>query len=82
MQVDKLRLKDFRNIKTADFEFDGKMNVICGENAQGKTNVIEISTDNHTLACNSCDGMRSNESVWICFGCGGELERRIYMVSP
>ncbi len=64
MQVDKLRLKDFRNIKTADFEFDGKMNVICGENAQGKTNVIESIW----LFCGAKSFRGSKDSSFVRFG--------------
>ena len=41
MKVNSLSLKNFRNIKEINLEFDKGMNVICGENAQGKTNIIE-----------------------------------------
>ncbi len=32
---------NFRNLSPFNIETDSKMNVICGENAQGKTNIIE-----------------------------------------
>ncbi len=41
MKVNSLSLKNFRNIKDLKLTFDKGMNVICGENAQGKTNIIE-----------------------------------------
>ena len=41
MRVLKLNCLNFRNIKEAEFEPCESMNVICGENAQGKTNLLE-----------------------------------------
>ena len=41
MKINKLELGGFRNYKTASLEFDGGCNVIYGENAQGKTNLLE-----------------------------------------
>lgn len=41
MKVKKLEIQNFRNISDICLEFDGEINVICGENAQGKTNIIE-----------------------------------------
>ena len=41
MRVNKLSLKNYRNLCEETVEFDEKINVICGENAQGKTNLIE-----------------------------------------
>ncbi|MCQ2477917.1 MAG: DNA replication/repair protein RecF [Clostridia bacterium] len=41
MQVKKLICKNFKNILETELEFSQNMNVICGENAQGKTNIIE-----------------------------------------
>ena len=39
--VKKLKLENFRNIKSAQLEFCDGINVITGENGQGKTNLIE-----------------------------------------
>lgn len=45
MIVKGLKIKNFRNIKSADFLFSEKTNIISGSNAQGKTNLMEaIST--------------------------------------
>ncbi len=41
MNVKNLKLSNFRNISDLFLEFDKEINVICGENAQGKTNIIE-----------------------------------------
>ena len=40
MQVNKLSCKNFRNLLDVQVEPNGGMNIICGENAQGKTNLI------------------------------------------
>ena len=41
MKLKKLELLNFRNLEPAVWEPDGEVNVIVGENAQGKTNLIE-----------------------------------------
>ncbi len=41
MKVNKLYLKNFRNISEIELNPSDEINVICGENAQGKTNIIE-----------------------------------------
>ncbi len=41
MQVKKITLRDFRNIKEAAVEFTDGINVIYGDNAEGKTNLLE-----------------------------------------
>ena len=41
MRVLELTLKNFRNIENAVILPSEEMNVICGENAQGKTNLLE-----------------------------------------
>lgn len=41
MKVKNLKIKNFRNISNLELDFDDEINVICGENAQGKTNIIE-----------------------------------------
>lgn len=41
MNVKNLKLENFRNISSLKLDFDKEINVICGENAQGKTNIIE-----------------------------------------
>ncbi|MBR7131938.1 MAG: DNA replication/repair protein RecF [Clostridia bacterium] len=41
MRVLRLQIKNFRNIGGLSLEPCDRMNVICGENAQGKTNIVE-----------------------------------------
>lgn len=41
MFIKELSLRNYRNYKELTAEFENKVNVILGENAQGKTNVME-----------------------------------------
>lgn len=41
MRIDKLQLKNFRNYDNLDIQFNDKLNIIIGNNAQGKTNILE-----------------------------------------
>ncbi|MEE0807774.1 MAG: AAA family ATPase, partial [Acutalibacteraceae bacterium] len=41
MQVKKINISGFRNIDNIEILPDNQMNVIFGENAQGKTNILE-----------------------------------------
>ena len=41
MRIDRLELRGFRNYREMTAEFDPRCNVIFGENAQGKTNLLE-----------------------------------------
>jgi DNA replication and repair protein RecF len=41
MYIEKLALKNYRNYDELFVEFENKVNVILGENAQGKTNIME-----------------------------------------
>lgn len=41
MKVSRLELTDFRNYENEKIEFGDGVNVICGDNAQGKTNILE-----------------------------------------
>src|SRR5690625_5503069 len=41
MYIEELKLKDYRNYNHLDIKFNNQVNVIIGENAQGKTNLLE-----------------------------------------
>lgn len=41
MLINSLEIKNFRNISHIDFKPDAEVNIIYGENAQGKTNILE-----------------------------------------
>lgn len=44
MIIKQLSVKNFRNIKNAEFLFSEKINIVGGSNAQGKTNLMEAMT--------------------------------------
>ncbi len=41
MYIEKIKLKNFRNYKEQEIEFNKNINIIYGDNAQGKTNILE-----------------------------------------
>ncbi len=41
MKITKFYADNYRNLKNINLTFDEKINVFCGENAQGKTNLLE-----------------------------------------
>ena len=41
MNIQTLYLRDFRNYETAQLALSPGVNVFCGDNAQGKTNILE-----------------------------------------
>lgn len=41
MRIDRLHAMNFRNYDRLELEFDAGLNLICGLNAQGKTNLLE-----------------------------------------
>ena len=41
MRLNKIELRDFRNYESAELSFDPGVNLIVGDNAQGKTNLLE-----------------------------------------
>ncbi len=41
MKIKSLKLKNFKNYRDEEFFFSDNINVICGENAQGKTNLLD-----------------------------------------
>lgn len=41
MECNKISIRNFRNIERDEIEFEDGVNILCGENAQGKTNLLE-----------------------------------------
>ena len=41
MNIEKISLQNFRNYKEQEISFNKDINIIYGDNAQGKTNIIE-----------------------------------------
>jgi len=70
MRIDKLRLQNFRNYTEQEIAFSPESNVIVGENAQGKTNLLEAIT---YLSCGRSVRARSDREL-LRFG---ESEARI-----
>lgn len=58
MIVKKLELENFRNYKSLDLDLDPKKNVLYGNNAQGKTNILES-----IYICSTTKSHRSNKDV-------------------
>ena len=66
LKINRLCLKNFRNYEDLDIEFNDKLNIIIGNNAQGKTNILEaiyflsitksfLSVNEKTLICRNKD---------------------------
>ena len=61
MYCKRIRVREFRNIECEEIEFSEGVNVLVGENAQGKTNLLEgiwLFT-----ACRSFRGSKDNELI-------------------
>ncbi len=64
MRIDRLSLERFRNYDFVEAEFDPRCNVIYGENAQGKTNLLEAMV---YLSCGRSPRTRGDREL-IAFG--------------
>lgn len=65
MNITKVELKDFRNYESLKLEFHPKVNIILGNNAQGKTNILESIF----LSSLGKSFRTSNDYEMIRFGC-------------
>lgn len=61
MTVNSVKIKNFRNISDLSFTADSGVNVIYGENAQGKTNILESLW--LFTGCKSFRGAKDNELI-------------------
>lgn len=69
MIVNSIYADGYKNLKQVNISLDPKMNIICGENAQGKTNLIEA-----VWLCSGCRSFRgTRDKDMICFD--GETAR-------
>ena len=41
LAVGRLSIRDFRNLRSVDVELGPQLNVVSGDNGQGKTNLVE-----------------------------------------
>ena len=60
MRINKLTVSGFRNYREQTLEFDPACNVIHGENAQGKTNLLEAMV---YLSCGKSPRTRSDREL-------------------
>ncbi|MCR5704208.1 MAG: DNA replication/repair protein RecF [Eubacterium sp.] len=58
MIVKKIELSNFRNYNSLDLAFDAKTNILYGDNAQGKTNILEA-----IYICSTTKSHRSSKDV-------------------
>ena len=61
MKINSISLKDFRNIENMTFLPDDEVNVIYGQNAQGKTNILEAIW--LFTGCKSFRGSKDSEFI-------------------
>ena len=69
MRIDRVLLENFRNYQREEIIFHPQCNVICGENAQGKTNLLEAMV---CLACGKSPRTRADREL-VRFGQAGLL---------
>lgn len=74
MYIKKIELTDYRNYQNLSLDFDSMVNVIYGDNAQGKTNIIEA-----VYVAGTTKSHRGNKDKEIIrFGCD-ESHIRLYL---
>ena len=71
MIIKELKVKNFRNIENAEFIFSEKTNIIGGNNAQGKTNLMEAAA---CAAEKSFRTVKSSELLAKDRGVNGEIK--------
>lgn len=71
MRIERLRLQQFRNYEREEFSFHPRCNVIYGENAQGKTNLLEAVS---YLSCARSPRARSERELLRFSGEMAELD--------
>jgi len=81
MQMDKLTLQNFRNYRDETFQFAPGVNIICGENGQGKTNLLEAVAACATMRLfrsqQRRDGLRFGEDLARVYGLLRAKERHV-----
>ena len=75
MRIDRLELTGFRNYRDQAADFDPECNVIFGENAQGKTNLLEAIV---YLSCGKSPRARTDREL---IGFEGDAARLCARVS-
>ena len=62
MIIESVDLKDYRNYKILNMNFNPQINIIYGDNAQGKTNILEALYVCATSR--SHKGSKDREMIW------------------
>ncbi len=65
MIIESVELKDFRNYETLSLKFDRGINLFCGPNAAGKTNILEALY----VGCTSKSHKSVKDRELVRFGC-------------
>ena len=73
MVINKLELNNFRNYESLEIEFDKGINILYGDNAQGKTNILEALY----MACTTKSQRATRDQEVIRFG-SNEAHIRMY----
>ena len=64
MIIKSLKLKNYRNYDLLDLHLDANTNILYGDNAQGKTNVLEALSVRNNKVTQRGKGQRF-DSAWI-----------------
>ena len=75
MQIKRLYVKNFRNIREQEFCFHENVNVLCGNNAQGKTNLCEAIS-----LCMGPSFRTSKQSSYIPFSLDNSKEKCVIKI--
>lgn len=85
MRLDSISLLNFRNFSKQDIKLDGRTNLFIGENAQGKTNIIEgiflLATTKSFRANKDLEIIKWGEKELLVFGKFGTHEVKI-VITP
>lgn len=74
MKIKRLELSSFRNYESLNIDFEDMINIFYGNNAQGKTNILE----GIYLSCTTKSHKKSRDSEMIRFG-DDEAHLRVYI---
>ncbi len=65
MIIKSLKLKNYRNYDLLDLTFDPKTNILYGDNAQGKTNILEALYLSGTTKISQRNEGSGYDTVWV-----------------
>ena len=64
MYIESVQLKNFRNYETLELQFDKATNIFYGDNAQGKTNILEAIYLCGTTKSHKGSKDKRNHTLW------------------